>query len=462
MNKLTAFELQDIINKKSLLARVIEIQEIECIEPFTLDLQENHSIQFNNCHFHHLFNIYSSYLDAHLLFKRCEFKSVIEVNGLNGKAGINFSKCKILNGFHINDANNFRLYMGESVGKGEFSFGGVTFDVCQFKRFKFLDEDDDNSISFLNCCFNINNFEDAFLVNCSFNGALFKQEAKFDYSKLHYNISPGAGNFGNVTFEKDAFFNATNFTKGAFFNRTQFLGSAIFFGCNTDSKDCIADFSAAKFYKRAFFDNSNFNDLTLKNVEFKEVASFKHINCQSIELSKCIFLQSADFLNATISKASRESFRMIKHELLRNNDLLESTVYQAKELQAHEEVITWKNEPQEKFALWLNKTSNDFGLSWWKAAKFTVGVTALFYVLYLISLGNPPAKFGWDGWKSFLTAIHYSAKYFMRFFIITHDLDFMKDYEPNAGSYLIDTIARIFIAYGIYQTVQAFRKYGKN
>jgi len=60
-----------------------------------------------------------------------------------------------------------------------------------------------------------------------------------------------------------------------------------------------------------------------------------------------------------------------------------------------------------------------------------------------------------------LNSVNSTMMYFFKFFIITHDLDFMKGFKPNFLSYLIDSIGRIFIGYGIYQTVQAFRKYGK-
>ncbi|HEX4849381.1 MAG TPA: hypothetical protein VFV08_01180, partial [Puia sp.] len=85
----------------------------------------------------------------------------------------------------------------------------------------------------------------------------------------------------------------------------------------------------------------------------------------------------------------------------------------------------------------------------------------LFYIFYLFTLVRSPIEWGWRGWADFYQATNLVCKYFFRFFIVTHDLDFMGAYNPTALSYLVDTVGRIVIGYGIYQTIQAFRKYGK-
>jgi hypothetical protein len=42
-----------------------------------------------------------------------------------------------------------------------------------------------------------------------------------------------------------------------------------------------------------------------------------------------------------------------------------------------------------------------------------------------------------------------------------HKTDFVKEVTLNLGSYAADYFGRIFIGYGIYQLVAAFRKHGK-
>ena len=43
----------------------------------------------------------------------------------------------------------------------------------------------------------------------------------------------------------------------------------------------------------------------------------------------------------------------------------------------------------------------------------------------------------------------------------THKVDFLDTEGTSILTYLFDFIGRIFIAFGIYQTVSAFRKYRK-
>lgn len=111
--------------------------------------------------------------------------------------------------------------------------------------------------------------------------------------------------------------------------------------------------------------------------------------------------------------------------------------------------------------LMLNRISTNHGLNWGKGLLFTICIALVFYSLYIVILPSRPFKLGWTSWNSFLIATDATFEYFLRFFNITHELDFMSKYSPNSISYLIDFLGKIFIGYGIYQTIQAFRKYGK-
>lgn len=111
--------------------------------------------------------------------------------------------------------------------------------------------------------------------------------------------------------------------------------------------------------------------------------------------------------------------------------------------------------------LWLNRISTNHDINWLRGLLFTILTSIVFYTLYLFSLPTRPFHFGWVSWHSFLKASDSVIEYFLRFFILTHDLDFMQAYSPTSLNYLIDILGKFFIAYGIYQTIQAFRKYGK-
>ncbi|MCP4336273.1 MAG: hypothetical protein GY679_00265 [Mycoplasma sp.] len=87
-----------------------------------------------------------------------------------------------------------------------------------------------------------------------------------------------------------------------------------------------------------------------------------------------------------------------------------------------------------------------------------MGITFVFFQLLLIYLKIEYAvKFDFTQ-----TAVVDTFKIFFQFLNITN-----WDYKPfgiedNGIVYIILFIGRIFIGYGYYQTIQAFRKYGKN
>jgi len=176
---------------------------------------------------------------------------------------------------------------------------------------------------------------------------------------------------------------------------------------------------------------------------------------------RCFFSKGADFSNTKYPNGDRESFRLIRSELLKVNNKFESLYYHSKELIIYEQNLTFKNHFGEKFMLWINRISTNHGLNWIRGVLFTVFTAVLFYILYLIVLPIRPFRFGWVSWESFFKASNNTVEYFLKFLLVTHDFDFMQQFSPNSINYFLDFISKIFISYGIYQTVQAFRKYGK-
>jgi hypothetical protein len=226
--------------------------------------------------------------------------------------------------------------------------------------------------------------------------------------------------------------------------------------------NCTADFSGVTFCKRALFDYAKFKSIVFNNCEFRDLVSFQYFQAGNLTISRAIFTNGADFLNSKINIADRETFRIIKHEFQKINNQVEVLHYRAKEMLAYEHELKFKNNAWEYLLLQLNKRSNKHGLSWSRGLLFTLTLSILFYVLYLFTLEKLPFYWGWTNFYSFWKASGITIKDFIRFFIVTHDFDFMKEYNPSALSFIIDFISKIFIGYGIYQTIQAFRKYGKN
>lgn len=68
---------------------------------------------------------------------------------------------------------------------------------------------------------------------------------------------------------------------------------------------------------------------------------------------------------------------------------------------------------------------------------------------------------GWESFDSFMINTSEVLKNYFIFLLSTHRFNEFSYIEPTGLSYFIDVIARVFISYGIYQTIQAFRKFGR-
>ena len=416
-------------------------------------------------------------------FKSCEFKNKIHLS-FEVYASIKFSNCKFCEDafLHFLDRSKIEITDTSIESKvelrcvdgsilncngsninGELIINDSTFDSASFDNITSIDLNS-TKFFFQNNTVYDSSFKDSHFHNAIFNKTTFKSKVSFDRSSFIYSIPPASGNYIDTIFEKDVYFNSVVFDRWLFFNGAKFLGSFLLIGMNSDKNhdQCVGDFSASIFYKRSYFDRSSFKSITFKNCEFADVASFKNFSCLKLEISKAIFLKGADFLDSNIINADRETFRIIKNEFLKINNQIESLNYRSKEMKAYELELKNTKKRSEFFLIFLNKISNNHGLSWFRGLCFTIVAAIFFFNLYLFSLKQLPYKWGWQGINNFLTACSTVFKYFIRFIIVTHDIDFMNEFQPSGLSYLIDFTSKIFIGYGIYQTIQAFRKYGKN
>lgn len=188
-----------------------------------------------------------------------------------------------------------------------------------------------------------------------------------------------------------------------------------------------------------------------------------------------IFISDSDFPKLVYKDNKNEpdpiqaklAFGQLHTALSNQGDTVRALEYQSREIAAHYQTLRWFSLRRPwfnftKFNLWLNWISNDFGRDWVRGIFFTFGVGLLFFVLLLISTDR--YQFGiptidWDLLPCFLKFMNP-----LRFF--DFDLLFKSDAKFSTmqfipGSYLWDFLGRIFLAYGFYQTIQAFRRYGR-
>jgi hypothetical protein len=187
-----------------------------------------------------------------------------------------------------------------------------------------------------------------------------------------------------------------------------------------------------------------------------------------------IFVSETEFPTTVISngqenhRQSQLAFGQISAAFQKQGDTVRSLEYQAREIEAHYKHLSYYHKRERKLSftkisLWLNKWSNDFGRSWQRGILFSIVTGMIFFYLLVVTsktyhVGFPVTI---DN-KLFVSFLRFMNP--LRFF----DLEGMFKLDSDRPflylsewSYLWDFLGRVFVAYGFYQTIQAFRRYGR-
>lgn len=140
-------------------------------------------------------------------------------------------------------------------------------------------------------------------------------------------------------------------------------------------------------------------------------------------------------------------YNQLKQVAMSNGDIDHMNKYKSLELR---KLIKMKGISFDSVLLYLNWISNNNGQSWTRGILFTLIVAFIFFIIYIKSLG---VEFELNNqYKNYILFISSFPKLQLEKYSQFNNIWYVS---------LIIWIARIFISYGIYQTVAAFRKYGK-
>lgn len=353
------------------------------------------------------------------------------------------------------------------------------------------DKPDKINIAFSNCVFqkdfdllqsNQSKYE---LSDCTFYGnfnvsnSRFKGKLKFSRCKFQ------ATDFYNTVFEDLADFYKCDFFQDVIFFKTDFLGTTVF--------------SASTFHENALFTYSLIQELVIfrgtvfkKGIDLSLSIGKGKINCFDIKVNedfKTIEPKANDkedyesvydrFVreDAIIPiKNKRETFRILKHTLESQNDIAESLNFKvaekkalSKELWAKQFHTEEKNKikrlwkwvkfkiakSMDIFTLYMNQCSNYYGTSIWCAFWFTASVGGFFYYLSAINSGIYTFDCSLN-----MSTFESGFSHFIQFLLPTHSFNYMGDLKnESVWYYVFDFAGRLFVGYGIYQFIQAFRKF---
>jgi hypothetical protein len=327
------------------------------------------------------------------------------------------------------------------------------FDNCCFQEEIIITDTFEKKLTFQNkCIINGLDFSDAtFKSNIRFYECSFKTKCSFKNTKFTDLID---------------FWNSTFYIPMLFF-KTDFLSTTVFSACHF-RENVLFTYSLFKekvIFRGATFDKGldislaiNSGEYNFFNVTLNNFKSSKHLN-----EGHYIDMIANDTI-PTINK--KETFRIIKQHFKSNGDDLEYVKYVRLEKKPIYEMISRNLATTKRtkfynyfhfsfdlFSLILNKVSNNNRNSYLLGILFTISVGLFFFTSSLLSLPyfyfelNPYRWQMLDFWKFYLT-----------FMNPTHDVKLFDNLSPNGWTYFWQTWGRIFVGYGIYQTVQAFRK----
>ncbi|MFN0174040.1 MAG: hypothetical protein ACKVU0_05280 [Saprospiraceae bacterium] len=165
-----------------------------------------------------------------------------------------------------------------------------------------------------------------------------------------------------------------------------------------------------------------------------------------------------------IAEQKRLAYGQFKKIYEARGDTAGSLPYLAFEMEAYRQQLQmegwWKNRG-ELAMLWSNKLSTNYGVSWQRGLGVTFLAVIFFYSIFCYLIGYRFENNSPDDVDRFWEVVSYAPYYLNPL----RDMDSVfllpdKDFTPAARFW--DFISRIFVAYFVYQTIQAFRKLGKS
>lgn len=325
----------------------------------------------------------------------------------------------------------------------------------------------------LNLDFRLNNVGELHIIDCSFNKVIMNGN---EINKLNFEEIYCSSYF---QFWKNTLKESSNVKKSSF---DEFIGKKSTYGAElkfeqvTFKDICRLElvpekpisslsFKECTFDKSIYFDDSHFYMLSIRGTFFKDIVSFNSttvntIKFRSVHFDKVAFFNDFKIQLKTLTDLG--TIRIIKNQLSKTDNKIDYLQYNAIE---QELLLKDKNTSiNDKMLLRLNRKSNYFGNDWIRGVWFTIRMSIYGFAILLI-------------WNGFLNNSGYN--YLISFnskltnasfqeilrewlkFTFSFDLRSYKNYESHGVLLFIFFFFKIFIGYGVYQTIAAFRKHSK-
>ncbi|KAA1245838.1 pentapeptide repeat-containing protein [Aquimarina sp. RZ0] len=317
-----------------------------------------------------------------------------------------------------------------------------------------------SNLTLLNCSINTLNFENAIFGidgDNDNNGKCRLKSCKIENTNFRNTTFYGLVDFYNSTFIKPVNFYKTDFLNIVVFSATNFTSNVLFTYSLLGNKTI---FRGTKFDHGLDLSLAIIKgDLLIFNISLDD-RKYKSLNKK---LSETEYEKSVSIENTIPILNKRETYRIIKRLHENNNNIVASIPFKVNEKKTlFKESWTklWRFEKvsisfSNIWVLGWNAISNKFGSSYIIGALFTIVIGFVFFYLSIIQSSLFEYSNSVD-WESFTKGF----KYYIQFLIPTHKFNYLgENVNLNWLFYMWDFTGRLFVGYGIYQTIQAFRKY---
>lgn len=371
-----------------------------------------------------IFNFYIEIEPQHreLIFTDCDFSQPILF-------------CKGVQLVQVVEDNNQEPDLFNEAETNVFS-ESVTFKECEFQE----------QIQFDDIIFN-NKFR---MHNCSVNNASFRNTT--------FN---GLADFWLTTFNQDIIFYKTDFNKTTVFSMATFIGNVLFTYSLFATK---VIFARTKFNKGVDLSQSIISG---KLQPFDLQFNFKEFKAEYVGKNDETFQNYID-RDAIIPLANKvHTFQVLKKAFEDIGNYSDSILMLREEKRALKKLVKAKLKDKEstvnkgdKWILNLNRISNHYRSDFRNGIWFTLGVTIIFGFLTLVFTEEFQRYFCWGcefNKDSFIKGV----KFLFNFLNPARRITYLDSFDLRfyGIAYLFDFLGRMAVGYGIYQTIQAFRKF---
>lgn len=227
--------------------------------------------------------------------------------------------------------------------------------------------------------------------------------------------------------------------------------------------------------------NSDLGKTTFINCDLNAFDQFVFLNTKMLEtfvadtiLPHVGKISSLEKKNAGVALLEQQRLALGQFKKVYENrgDVVKALEYHAQEMEVYRESLKgvslkWHKAlfdiGGERINLWVNRWSSYYGTNWVRAAGMTIVTGWSLFAFYCCVLGFRPGPDVGRFWELFSYSFEFINPLRKADFLEHAFLDSHKEplYPVTPGARVVDYVARIIMAYMVYQTIQAFRKFGK-